>query len=261
MRRLSGTRSGKKTVETKDAVLAVLLEEIAKHDAVYVYQDEAYKSIDTAGKLLESTPIHQSLVAQLYTKKASRSGKLSQLPRVKQVAAFADEQGWSKNYFVKIPMEEYKLRVRDERADAIKNWLATSTGIEPSFKLETRTRPASLEATQALPFEVVEINYDAPNHPSLRSFVAYIGLVHSLSEVMVLSAAVRLTQRGWAERAPEFSELQWKYQSYRWSDIVAAPDKIISDALQNAETMIAVYLQTLIPKKDSPPPTDDTKQY
>ena len=252
MRRLAGVRSGNNAVETKDAALALLLEEIAKHDAVYVSQDEAYRSIEAAGERLETAPIQQPLVAQLYKKRVSRSGKLGQLPRIKQVAAFADEQGWSKNYFVKIPVEEYKVRVRNELSEMLKKYSAIVGDSEPTFKIETKTRPASLEASQALPFEVAEIHYAAPDHPSLRSFIAYIGLVHSLSEVMVLSAAVRLTQRGWTERAPEFSELQWKYQSYRWADVVGAPDKLVSDTLQNAELVIHAYLQSLVPKQDTP---------
>ena len=252
MRRLVGKRTGPAPIETKDAALALLLGEIAKHDAVYVSQEDAYKSIEAAAAQLESTPIQDQFVAQLFTKKVVRSGKLGNLPRVKQVAAFAEEQGWSKNYFVKIPYEEYKVRVRNSLSDLMKKYQDVLGDSEPTFKVETKTRPATLEATQALPFEVAEIQYAAPDHPSLRSFVAYFGLVHSLSDVMVLSAAVRLTQKGWSERAPEFSELQWKYQSYRWSEIVSNPARLVSDTLANAELVISTYLQSLIPKQDPP---------
>lgn len=253
MRKLATRRNGSPTVETKDAAYALLLEEITKHDSIYVSQDEAHKSIEIAAQNIEVEPIVNPLVAKLYTKKAAKSGKLGALPRIKQVAAFASEQGWQKSYFVRIPTEEYRVRVRSDLADMLKKYSVALGETEGATKMETRTRPATLETTQALPFEVAEVQYVAPQHPSLRSFVAYIGLVHSLTEVMVLSSIVRLTQRGWTERAPEFSELQWKYQSYRWAEIVREPNKLVHEALANAESTILAYLQALIPKQDVTP--------
>ena len=80
MRRLAASRSGSLTVETKDAAYALLLDEIAKHDSIYVSQEEAHKSIDLAARNIEVEPIANALVAKLYSKKVTKAGKLGAHP-------------------------------------------------------------------------------------------------------------------------------------------------------------------------------------
>ncbi len=196
---------------TKNSTLDALRIEIIRKDSAYVSQDEAFKSIEVAGEELTNSAINSSLVQEFYTKTVSLGDKLGTLPRIGQLAAFAKEQGWSKKFFVKITSEEYKVRVRPHWNELMRSY-AQNTGLKQRVEdvFETRIRPGSLESTQPLPFEVAELQFEAPNHPSLPSFAAYIGIVHSLTEVMVLSSVGRLSQKGWTRRSPELSEIQWR---------------------------------------------------
>lgn len=240
------TTAGGEASDTKDAIIELLNAEIARNDANYVPQEVAIKSIETAWETLEKAYIESSVVREFYIKKVLKGDKLGSLPRIRQVAAFAQEQGWSKKYFVEISTEEYEARVR-----SFSDIFAQVSGEKPVEKFETRTRPISLESTQPLPFEVAKLIFESPQHLSLHNFVAYIGIVHSLTDVMFLSSVVRLSQKGWNKSAPDLSEIQWKYQNYQWSNIVREPKQIISEITVNIEEKILSYLQSLIPKQET----------
>ena len=72
------------------------MSQIERLDADYVTKDAAFHSIEAAGRALELSAITDPTVRQLYLKKISTGGKLASLPRINQVAAFAQEQGWPK---------------------------------------------------------------------------------------------------------------------------------------------------------------------
>lgn len=110
--------------------------------------------------------------------------------------------------------------------------------------------PSRLEATEQLPFEVCEVTFEPRNHPSLRAFLLTVGFVHSLTEVVVLSAVVQLVPKGWTERSGDTKELQWRYQNYLWNEIVGDPAKLWREALARAEASVRAYLETLIPRTE-----------
>jgi hypothetical protein len=116
---------------------------------------------------------------------------------------------------------------------------------------EVRERPIHLEATQSLPFEVAEVTFLPKNHPSLKAFILYIGIVHSLTDVMVLSAFVRLTEKGWSDRSPDLDEdeVQWRFKSYKWKDVVSQPKLIWKETMALGENKIKSYLKRLLPRK------------
>ena len=256
MRRLTAERTkGVAPATPEDTIADIVAIEIARLDEQYISPDEASQSVEQAGHDLEGEGIIEPLVGRFYKKTVTIGAKLSNLPRARAVAEFAQEQGWSKNYFVSIPTEEVQVKVpKDPFAAAIASWRVTGLHKKDvEYITEIRNRPSHLVTTHGLPFEVAEVTFEAKNHPSLKAFVLYIGIVHSLTEVMVLSAIVRLAQKGWTERSPELSEIQWKYQSYLWRDVVRQPRVIWEDALKNGELAIKTYLEGLAPKKDVPP--------
>lgn len=250
MRRLSAERSKSSIVAASgDAVVDLVAAEVARLDAVYVSEQEASQAIEQASQDLDREPLSEPFVSRFYEKRVSLGAKLSALPRVRAVAEFAKDQGWSKKYFVKVVEERYQVRVpKDPLAATIFGTLRTMT--RGDYVVETRHRPGKLESTQLLPFEVAEVVLDAKNHPSLKPFVFYIGIVHFLTEVMVVSAIVQLTQKGWNERSPDLSDVQWRYQSYPWKDVVPQPSLVWKEAFERGQEAIRSYLEGLVPNKE-----------
>ena len=121
---------------------------------------------------------------------------------------------------------------------------------DDDYVIETRMRPASLEATEPLPLEVAELSFTS-THPSLPAFLIYVGIVHSLTEAMVLSTTVRLIQKGWETRAPELSDVQWRYQSYPWTAIAKDPSLLWREAQKRGEADIRAFLESLVPKAEA----------
>jgi hypothetical protein len=119
---------------------------------------------------------------------------------------------------------------------------------------KTVLRPVHLEATQTLPFEVAEVRFEPKAHPSLKSFALYIGLAHSLTELVALSAMARLVEAGWAERSVDISQLKWQHQSRLWKDVVDRPELIWEEPLDRAQETIQGYLEGLVPRKDEAKP-------
>lgn len=227
-----------------------LLKEITRQDSYYVLFQEVIDAMTVSRTQLEAAHVADLLINKFYEKKVRIDGKLSGLPRAKSVADFAREQGWNKNYFVKIVNETYELKVPKDILSAVK-MSSLFTRLEPDeFVTETRSRPHHLETTQALPFEVAEINFEPINHPSLKAFVLYLGFVHSLTEIVVLSGIIRYTHKGWEERGLDNTDIQWKNQTYLWKDVVANPNLLWEDALAQANISIRSYLESLLPKKD-----------
>jgi hypothetical protein len=250
MRALAGERlKSAAPTQSGESVLDSVAEEVARMDGLYVPAAEATATIAQAGKDLERASLTDPAVTRFYEKRVSTGGKLSGLPRGKAVAEFAAEQGWPKKYFVSLVYERYRVRVPKDPMASILGGLYRRLGDE-DYVWETRSRPTKLEASQPLPFEVAEVFFEPKAHPSLKSFALYVGIVHSLTAVIVLSAVVRLIEKGWDERAPDLSEVQWRYQNYLWRDIVAQPDLLWQEALGRGQDVVKAYLESLVPKKE-----------
>ncbi|MDD5383849.1 MAG: caspase family protein [Gallionella sp.] len=243
-----------------DAVAQLIEQEVAKIDKKFVPQESVIDAIGQGKVGLNAYSITEPIVKKFYSKELTTDIKLSAIPKARAVADFAAEQAWPKRYFVKIITENYQARVLKDPLGS----LSLSTRLfakrdDSDYVNETKTRPAHLEATETLPFEVAEISYTS-SHPSLAVFQIYIGIVHALTEVMILSATVRLAQRGWSQRTPELSEVQWRYESYAWADVVRDPEIIWKASLVRGEADIRAYLESLIPKNDAPVEEAGAKQ-
>jgi len=241
-------------VKAEDAIGDRIRAEVARMDELYVPPTAASRAIEQARKALEGAALCDPMVSRFYRKRVKSGGTLAKLPGAKAVAAFAQEQGWAKKYFVRVEQEKYQVCVPRNPIAAAMLGSLTSFGRlrEEDTVLETRLRPSHLESTQALPFEAAEVLLEPDGHRSLSAFVVYLGLVHSLTEVLVLWGVTRLTAAGWNERSVELSELQWRHKSYLWKDVVPAPQLIWSEALRHGEEAIHFYLEGLLAKKEGP---------
>jgi hypothetical protein len=239
--------------EKPEAAIAQLIkEQVEDRDKAFVAHNLVLKAIEISKENLVSYGITEPLVASFYVKSTKTDVKLPSIPKAQAVAVFAEEQSWAKRYFVKVNQESYQARIpKDPYAMFSAKRLLSGRMTDEEFVVETRKRPSTLESTEVLPLEVAELSFKS-SHPSLPAFLIYIGLVHSLTEVMVLSATVRLTQRGWDSRSPELSDIQWRYQSQSWSAVVKDPDLIWKDAQIRGESDIRAYLESLVPKSETP---------
>lgn len=235
--------------DTKNAIALA----VAEQDRRFVGHEQALNAIEQVKKTLEKSDINDPVVKDFYKRTSFSEGKLSSIPKSSSVASFASEQSWSKKFFVKINTEAYQTKVLKDSlgimgAVDVRKMFAKRD--ESDYVTETRTRPASIDATEFLPLEVAEITYTS-SHASLSVFQLYIALVHSLTDVMVISSTVRLAQKGWTRRAPELGEVQWRFESYPWAQVVKEPEVIWQDSLARCEADIRSYLESFVPRRDS----------
>lgn len=239
-----------------EAAIAQLIKaQVEARDKAFVAHNSVLKAVEKSKELLVASGIVEPLVKDFYDKSAKTDVKLPSIPKARSVAAFAEEQSWAKRYFVKVIEESYQVKVRKDPGllPSINTKRFRTLGeifSDEEFVSERRQRPSTLESTEPLPLEVAVLSFTS-FHPSLPAFLIYIGLVHSLTEVMVLSATVRLTQRGWESRTPELSDVQWRYQAQAWADVVNDPDLIWKDAQTRGEADIKSYLESLLPKSET----------
>lgn len=255
MKSLVSARAKAHVPDKPEAAIAELIKaRIAERDKAFVAHALVIDAVDDSKESLVITGIKDPLVHELYKKSVKVDLKLPSIPKARAVAAFSDEQSWAKRYFVKVNTESYNVKTPKFFGLATSQILGRALGDE-EFVLETRYRPSTLESTEPLPLEVAELSFTS-DHPSLPAFLIYIGLVHSLTEVMILSTTVRLTQRGWASRTPELSDVQWRYQAQAWADVVKDPSLLWRDAQARGEADIRAFLESILPV-----PEDSTSQF
>ncbi len=256
MKALTSARAKALVPDKPEAAIAQLIKaQLEDRDKAFVAHKLVLSAVESSKESLAASGIAEPLVQSFYAKSMKTDFKLPSIPKAQSVAAFASEQSWAKRYFVKVNKESYQARVPKDPLGIISS-IGTGRRLfggglsDDDYVIETRQRPSTLESTEPLPLEVAELSYTS-NHPSLPGFLIYIGLVHSLTEVMVLSATVRLTQRGWDSRMPELSDVQWRYQAQAWADVVKDPGLIWRDAQTRGEADIRTYLESLLPKSES----------
>ncbi len=225
---------------TGKSIDEILKLEIEKSDSRFVEYEEAVAAIETSIDLLKNKQISDTLVGSFYKKTVNSELKLTNLPRTRSFAEFGDNQGWAKKYFIDIQKETYTATVSNPMS------LLGFGGNGKEYTVE-KTRPAYVISTEALPVEAVEISLDA-NNPSLPSYRTYIGIIHSHTEVMVLSATASLTQKSWSTKALELSEIKWEYHSVPWKTIIHNPSYIWERGVSHAIDAIRSNLESIAKK-------------
>lgn len=252
MKILYGLRSkSPMTPEPEESILHLLSLEISKRDSQFVSKDAVIASIETGKELIEKYQIKDNILSKLYKRTITTDLRLTSIPKASDVAKFAQDQSWPKKYFVKINNEKYQTRIPKEPLSILARLTAFPPNIDDSeYVTVTRERPASIESSESLPFEVVLVSFES-DHPSLPEFRVYIGLVHSLTEVMVLSTTAKVFQRGWDSKAINAAELKWRFYNYSWSSISSNPSLLIEEPINKGEEEIRQYLESLLPKPES----------
>lgn len=105
--------------------------------------------------------------------------------------------------------------------------------------------PTSIKSTHPLAFEVIEI-LAKPNKRALKQFGVMIGIVHSRTDVLILSTTLEYKDVGWDERTIDTSTVNWKFEKLKWADIVSKPMIIASEVLPQVEKAASDYLKSLV---------------
>lgn len=228
------------TLAAGKSIDEILRLEIAKSDSRFVEYDEAVTAIESCVTSLKEKKLSDTLVGSFYTKEVSSELKLTDLPRSRSFAEFGQDQGWAKKYFITIMTETYSTTVSNPLG------LMGFGNHGKDYTVE-KTRPAYIISTEPLPAEAFEVSLDA-NNPSLPSYRTYIGIIHSHTEVMILSATASLTQKGWNRKVLELSELKWEYHSVPWNTIIRNPSFIWERGITQALDTIRSNLENIAKK-------------
>jgi len=232
--------SASSTLVTGKSIDEILKLEVAKSDSRFIEYEEAVAAIESSISLLKDKKLSDTLVGSFYTKTVSAELKITDLPRSRSFAEFGDGQGWAKKYFIGIQEETYTTTISNPLS------LMGFGNNGKEYTVE-KTRPAYIISTEALPVEAVEISLNA-NNPSLPSYRTYIGIIHSHTEVMVLSATASLTQKGWSKKVLELSEIKWEYHSVPWKTIIHNPSYIWERGITHAIDTIRSNLDNIAKK-------------
>lgn len=231
---LHAARSSNPEKKSEKSVSEILRQQISKNDSKFVELGEVTDALNTSTDLLNESKIQDTLVSEFYKKTINPDLKLTELPRTSSFAEFGHNQGWVRKYFIDIQEETYN----------VPNPLS-ALGVGPGrdSTIEKR-RPAYILSTEPLPVEAISIALNA-NNPSLPSYRTYIGIIHSNTEAMILTATASLTQKGWDKKTLETSEIKWEYSPITWKAIINDPTLIWARGLKQVTDIIRINLETL----------------
>lgn len=231
---LHAIRSSNPEQKSEKSISEILRQLISKNDSQFVSFEEVVDTLNKSMELLSEAKIQDALVDEFYQWSVNPDLKLSGLPRANSFAEFGRSHGWEKKYFIDVEEETYS---------APNPFSVLGFGVGREHTIE-KTRPAYISSTESLPVEAIEISFNA-NNPSLPSYRAYIGIIHSNTEAMLLTAVASLSQKGWEKKALERSEIKWEYSPIPWQTIIREPTLIWERALKQLTDIVRTNLENL----------------
>ncbi|WP_223524787.1 caspase domain-containing protein [Pseudomonas sp. A-B-26] len=231
---LHAVRSSSPEQKSEKNISETLRQRISKNDSQFVEFGEVTDTLNKSIELLSEAKIQDALVSEFYKKSVNPDLKLSGLPRAGSFAEFGSNHGWEKKYFIDVQEETYS-------APNPLSVFGFGSGREQTIE---KTRPAYVLSTESLPVEAVEIAFNAIN-PSLPSYRTYIGIIHSNTEALILTATASLTQKGWDKKILERSEIKWEYSPITWQAIIREPALIWERGIKQVTDIVRVNLENL----------------
>jgi len=253
---LSHRKKAPITEAPEQNLVSVLEAEIQKRDSLYVSKDIVFEVLNLSRAELEISTISDPVISKFFDRTISIDPKLAAIPKIKDVANYAEDQGWVKKYFVHVKQESYQTRVLKEPLKMLAGLnMFSKIHDDSEYSTVTRLRPTSIESTEVLPFEVVVITYSS-RHRSIPGFQTVIGLVHSLTEVVILSAVTKIIPSGWDSATHDISGLKWKFYNSTWREVVENPFVIWRSSVEECENEIRKFMTSILPDSET---TDDSK--
>jgi len=217
---------------------------IEELESFFVSPEKVTGSLEVLLKLLPNLKPEDSLISKYYSYEVVFTKKLESLVGMEEIARFASERNWSKSYFVEI--------ITEKRRDS-NPFLSTLATINAIYGRETsgykiKVVPITIKSTHTLPFETIEI-IARPNKSSLKQLGAQVGIVHSRTDVLILSTFIMYKDVGWDERVIDASTVERTITEYKWKEIVSNPRIITKNVLSQLENEISDYLKSFSKKK------------
>jgi len=241
----------------------LLAEMIAKRDALFIKREEADDALQHASDSLASYAITDPVVREFYAINVEVGGSLESVPNVSQLARWAAENNWDKDYFLTVKTEQFIREVPDTSTQAILARGLARIGEPPKKVKKIVVRPVSVNSTHKLAFEKVVITFD-PNKPSFKPISVFLALICSKTHVLVLSSTARVVESGWDKYKVDPSSVEWQQAVLTWRELVRDPTLLWKPAIARAEHELSEELYALTRTEDSekslpvqPPKTGD----
>lgn len=232
--------------------------QIEKMESIFVPFDTVSESLETLQSTLSSMKLEDPLVSKYYNYEFLFKNDLNSLVNMRTIATWAYDRKWNQFYFVDINMEKERRTYAFDLG--VMGIMAQSAvfGMHELTKDKQKDRPdygrpeyrvvnvpTRITSTHPLAFEVIEI-IAKPMKRALKQFGAMIGIVHSRTDVLVLSTTLEYKDVGWDERMIDTSTVKWRLKELKWKDIISNPIIIASDVLPQVEKDISDYLKFLV---------------
>ncbi|MBE9593433.1 MAG: hypothetical protein IMF19_08120, partial [Proteobacteria bacterium] len=218
--------------------------EIKELESFFVPHEKVTGSLETLLKSLPNSKPEDSLISKYYSYEFLFKKKLESLVRMEEIARLASKRKWNQSYFVEVITE--KRRDSNSYLSSLAALNDALLGRTPGYII--KDVPISIKSTLPLPFETIEI-IARPNKSSLKQLGTLIGIVHSQTDVLILTTIIRYKNVGWDERVIDASTVEWAITEYKWKDIVSNPIIITKKVLSQLENEIFDYLKSFSKKK------------
>jgi len=210
-------------------------------DSKYVSYDAVCMALNKSREMLIQYDIVNGYIGKYYKKIIEDSLTIDMIPGVKDVAEFADKNGWMHKYFIDIKYGS-KNTLQDKRDRSL-------VEIAASILLEDSKVADSIVTTEKLPYEVLKIELNT-DHESLSDFLIYIGVVHSKREVCLLTTVGLAFNKGWHNEKTELLAVEWQYSHLSWKSIIESPDILWKSAMNLCEELVNMTWRNILDEID-----------
>jgi hypothetical protein len=244
---------------------------ITSNDTLYVTEEIVSKSLIESVELLKKAQLTDPTVNRYYNKEVEVNSSIEKLDDIKELAAWAANDSLDKRFLIKIENQGYWSEEISARyipaLSTISSLANLSTEQANQPRRVRRFRPVSISNLHKFPIETVSICFRPKNHPSLKTLLMRIAIIHSRTEVMVLAHMGILTSIGWNLEKLDSKNSKWTYKIFFWKDLVSDPALLWKIPFESGENAVKAYLVALteseqkkIPEGDAATKADMTKK-
>ncbi|MBD2569264.1 caspase family protein [Anabaena lutea] len=217
-------------------MLENLQQVLAKKDLLFVEKSDITTTLENIKNHLLNYPINDEIVSAFYQLNFDWHLKLSDIAKSSEILTMADIEDWQKEYLITIVKKP------------IGNTAPKSSFLAPFLASFSRFNeyPVSLHASNSLPYEVINIEFQPIDKLSLSPFFVIIALVHSQTHVLTLLSRGIMIKSGWQQFAVDWDSLRWNKKKFRWKDIIENPNLLWKDVLDESIEELKQYLIKLV---------------
>jgi|688.fasta_scaffold150131_2 hypothetical protein len=219
-------------------ILENLQQVLAKKDLLFVEKSDITTTLENIKNNVLNYSINDEIVSAFYQLNFDWHLKLSDIAKSSEILIMADIEDWEQEYLITIVKKTIRVPVPKSSYLTSLYWLREET--------EEVQRPSSLRASNSLPYEVINIEFQPIDKLSLSPFFVMIALVHSQTHVLTLLSRGIMIKSGWQQFAVDWDSLRWNKQKFRWKDIIENPNLLWKDFLGESIKELRQHLIKLV---------------